>query len=192
LEASFHTIFRGESFEELSGLTRLTTESKKSQIIHKYLIESGFEMVDFNLITAHRDSTFIVLDYTAKTNNLFKKYGNEFLIPLIPFSIPAFKDPKNRKYPVQLDYPIYNVDTIDYQMPVGYQLSSLPKNQSVNSTYGKYNLKFLSKNNEIEVIKSFFLNSGEYPLTEYNDFYKYVKTVYDIENKSYIVTRKQD
>jgi hypothetical protein len=192
LEANFHTISRGESFEALSGLTRLTTESKKSQIIHKYLIESGFEMVNFNLIPAHRDSTFITLDYIAKTNNLFKKYGNELLIPLIPFSIPAFKDPKNRKYPVQLDYPIYNVDTIDYLIPVGYQLSSLPKDQSVNSIYGKYTLKFLSINNGIEVVKSFILNSGDYPLTEYKDFYKYVRTVYDIENKSYIVTKKQN
>jgi len=36
------------------------------------------------------------------------------------------------------------------------------------------------------------LNSGEYPLTEYNEFYKFVKAVYDIEKYSFIITKKTD
>ena len=190
--ADFHTVSRGESFESLSGLTRSVSDSKKSQIIRKYLIESGFEMIDFNLIPAHRDSAFITLDYSAKADKLFKKYGNELLMPLIPFSIPAIKAPKNRKYPLQLDYPIYKIDTIQYQMPEGYKLSSLPKNQSLITKYGKYNIIFIKNNDNIQVIKNFLLNEGEYPLAEYPDFYKFVKQVYDIENNSYIVTKKQD
>lgn len=190
--ADFQTVSRGESFESLSGLTRSVSDSKKSQIIRKYLIESGFEMIDFNLIPAHRDSAFITLDYSAKADKLFKKYGNELLMPLIPFSIPAIKAPKNRKYPLQLDYPIYKIDTIQYQMPEGYKLSSLPKNQSLITKYGKYNIIFIKNNDNIQVIKNFLLNEGEYPLAEYPDFYKFVKQVYDIENNSYIVTKKQD
>jgi len=192
LIANFHTVSRGESFESLSGLTRSASDSKTSQIIRKYLIESGFEMIDFKLIPSNRDSAFITLDYTAKADKLFKHYGNELLIPLIPFTIPAIKDPKNRKYPVQLDYPIYKKDTIEYQLPTGYQLSSLPKNQTINSKYGKYYIGFLKNKDNIEVVKSFVLNAGEYPLTEYNDFYRFVKQVYDIENSTYIVTKKQD
>ncbi|MDD4969268.1 MAG: DUF3857 domain-containing protein [Paludibacter sp.] len=192
LIANFHTISRGESFESLSGLTRSVSDSKKSQIIRKYLIESGFEMIDFNLIPAHRDSAFVTLDYSAKADKLFKKYGNELLIPLIPFSIPAIKAPKNRKYPIQLDYPIYKTDTIHYKMPDGYQLSSMPINQTLYSKYGKYDISFLKKDDNIHVIKSFVLNAGEYTLKEYADFYKFVKQVYDFENSSYIVTKKQD
>jgi len=190
LTAGFHTVSRGESFENLTGLTRSVSDSRKSQIIRKYLIESGFEMIDFNLTPAHRDSAFVTLDYTAKADKLFKKYGNELLIPLIPFSIPAFKDPKNRKYPVQLDCPVYKVDTISYSIPSGYNLYSLPENQTFTSKYGKYDIRFLKKNNTIEVLKSFSLNTGYYPLSEYNDFYRFVKKVYDIENSSYIVTKK--
>ena len=192
LIANFHTVSRGESFESLSGLTRSASDSKTSQIIRKYLIESGFEMIDFKLIPSNRDSAFITLDYTAKADKLFKHYGNELLIPLIPFTIPAIKDPKNRKCPVQMDYPIYKKDTILYQLPTGYQLSSLPKNQTINSKYGKYYIGFLKNKDNIEVVKSFVLNAGEYPLTEYNDFYRFVKQVYDIENSTYIVTKKQD
>ena len=192
LAASFHTVLRGESFETLAELSRTVSESKKSQIIHKFLIESGFEMIDFNLIPAHRDSAFITLNYTAKADNLFKKYGNELLIPLIPFEIPAFKDPKNRKYPVQLDFPINKLDTIEYRMPVGYGVSMLPKEQSLNTVFGRYTLRFQQDNNRIKVIKNFILNAGNYPLTQYREFFKFIRTVYDFENSSYIVTKKQD
>ncbi|MDP4239409.1 MAG: DUF3857 domain-containing protein [Bacteroidota bacterium] len=190
--ANFHNTYKGESFEILSDLNRSVNDTRKSEIIRKYVIESGIELVDFNLIPSHRDSAFIRLNYTGKANKLFKKYGNELLISLVPFSIPAFKDPKNRKYPVQLDYPVNKLDTIRYQIPLGYQLSVLPKNQTVSSDFGNYSIRFVQNNMEIEVIKNFVLNAGEYTLAQYGDFYKFVKTVYDIENNSYIITKKQD
>lgn len=192
MKAIFHTISRGESFERLSGLTRSASDSRKSQIIRNYLIESGFEMIDFNLIPAHRDSAFITLDYTAKAEKYFKKYGNELLIPLVPFSIPLFKEPKNRKYPVQIDFPINETDTVLYQLPAGYQLSVMPKDQAINTIFGTYTIRFYQKSDKVEVIKNFFLNAGNYPLTRYPDFYKFVKTVMDLENFTYIVTKKQD
>jgi hypothetical protein len=192
LTATFHTVLRGEAFESLSELSRSVSESKKSQIIHRYLIESGFEMIDFKLLPANRDSAFITLNYTAKADNLFKKYGNELLIPMIPFEIPAFKDPKNRKYPVQLDFPINKLDSIDYRMPVGYMISALPKEQILNTVFGRYTLRFQQENNRIKVIKSFILNAGNYPLTQYKEFFKFIRTVYDFENSSYIVTKKQE
>jgi hypothetical protein len=149
-------------------------------------------MIDFNLISAHRDSAFITLNYTAKADNLFKKYGDELLIPLIPFEIPAFKDTKNRKYPVQLNFPINKLDTIEYRMPVGYMVSTLPKEQNLNTVFGRYTLRFQQDNNRIKVIKNFVLNAGNYPLTQYREFFKFVRAVYDFENSSYIVTKKQN
>jgi ABC-type uncharacterized transport system permease subunit len=61
----------------------------------------------------------------------------------------------------------------------------------MNSPFGNYSIRFLQKNNTVEVIKSFVLNAGDYPLSIYKDFYKFIKFVYDIENYTYIVTKKQ-
>lgn len=190
--ADFHTLSKGTSFEELSDLTRSVSDNKKNRIIRDYFIQSGLELLDYSLIHAQRDSAYITLNYTAKADKLYKKYGNELLISLIPFAVPPFKEPKYRKYPVQLDYPINKIDTIDYQIPVEYQLLTLPKNQSFSTPYGSYKICFLKKNNYIEVLKSFTINAGEYPLSQYTDFFKFIKTVYDIENYTYIVTKKQE
>jgi hypothetical protein len=192
MTAGFHSVVKGESFEQLSDFSRSISEFKKNQYIRDYFIESCFDLIDYHIIPANRDSTFITLDYTAKANKLFKKYGDELLIQLIPFSIPPFKDPKNRKNPVKLNFPVNKLDSITYQLPVGYRIADIPKDQLINSPFGNYSIRFLQKNNTVEVIKSFVLNAGDYPIAIYKDFYKFIKTVYDIENYTYIVTKKQD
>jgi hypothetical protein len=192
IKATFHIVVKGDSFEQLSQLSRSISESKKNQYIRNYFIETGFDMIESHIIPADRDSTFITLNYLAKTDKLFKRYGNEVLIGLIPFSIPPFKDPKNRKNPVQLNFPVNKQDSIVYQLPLGCQTAVLPKNQLINSPFGNYSIRFQLKNNTVEVFKSFVLNAGVYPLPMYKDFYKFIKTVYDSENSTYIVTKKQD
>ena len=191
MTASIHSVVKGESFEQLSELSQSVNVTRRNQYIRNNVIESCFELIDYHIIPADRDSTFSTLDYTAKADKLFKNYGNELLIQLIPFSIPPFKDPKNRKNPVQLNYPVNKQDSIIYQLPVGYQLSVMPKDQQFSSPFGTYSIRFLQKNNTVEVIKSFVLNAGDYPLSIYKDFYKFIKSVYDIENYTYIVTKKQ-
>ena len=186
----FLTVSKGESFELLSGLSSSVSDSKKSQYIRNNIIASGFDLIDYHLIPSHRDSTFITLNYTAKANNLFKKYGNELLLQLIPFSIPTFKDPKNRKNPVQLNFPVNKQDSIIYQIPVGYLVSGMPKDQTIQSVYGNYTIRFQQNTNSVVVFKSFILNAGNYSLSQYKDFYTFVKKVYDSENYTYIVTKK--
>ena len=192
MKASFHIVVKGESFEQLSGFSRSVSETKKSQYIREYFIEPGFDLIDYHIIPADRDSTFITLNYTAKADKIFKKYGNEVLIRLVPFSIPTFKDLKNRKNPVQINFPVNQQDSIVYQIPVGCQMSLLPKDQCINTSFGSYSIRYQLKNNTVEVLKSFVLNAGDFPVSIYKDFYKFIKTVYDIENSTYIVTKKQD
>ena len=188
IAADFHTVSKGESFDLLSGLSNSVSDSRKSQYIRNNIIATGFDLKDYQLIPSNRDSTFITLNYTAKGNKYYKKYGNEILIPLLPFSIPAFKDPKNRKNPVQLNYPVNKQDSIVYEIPDGYHVSGMPKEQTIQSLYGNYSIHCQQHMNSVVVFKSFILNAGAYPLSQYKDFYAFVKKAYDIENYSYIVT----
>jgi len=189
--ASFHSKYRGYNFESLFELSHSVSETRKAQIIRNNLIESNFELINYKLIPADRDSAFIVFEYTVKAGALYKRYGNDELIGLIPFYVPLFKEPKIRKYPVQIDFPINKLDTLKYQIPIDYVVASLPPDQHITSYFGNYNIQFKQKDNLVEVIKSFVLNAGNYSLEQYKDFYKFISTVSDSENRSYIVTNKK-
>jgi len=188
--ASFRNSYRGQNFENLFTLSHSNSEEEKAQIIRNNLIESNFELVDYKLIPTNRDSTFILFNYNAKADKLFKNYGNDLLIGLVPFYVPPFKEPKTRIYPIQLDYPIYKIDTVEYQIPFGYSITSLGQNKNINSEFGTYKIQFKQKENFVEVVKSFLLYSGSYLLKQYPDFYKFVTNVSEIENNTYIITSK--
>ncbi len=188
--ADFHNIYRGENFESLSDLMKVGSESNKAQVIRMNYIESGFDLVDHKVVSAPRDSGLITLNYTAKNNKLYKEYPEEQLVKLVPFEIPLFQKPALRKLPVQLDFPIYKIDTLEYQIPEGYKLASLSPNQSIKTVFGEYNLQTKFLENKVVVVKNFLLNSGNYPIEQYSKFYEFVNQVKGFENNMYIITKK--
>ena len=189
--AYVQSIYKGISYESLFELSHSVSESKKEQIIHNFLNESNYELIDYKFIPANRDSAFISFEYRLKANQLYKKYGNDELIGLIPFYVPSFTTPKIRKYPVQIDFPINKLDTLNYRVPFDYAVSSLPQNQKITSRFGTYSVQSTQKGNSVEVIKRFILYAGNYPIEQYKEFFQFVSTVSESENNSYIVTNKK-
>ncbi len=179
---------RGELFDGLNYLAHSVNDSKKDKIIRNNFIENGFDLIDYKLITANRDSNFIDMQYSAKADKLFKKYGNELLIKIIPFDIPAFKDPANRKFPVQINFPVFKTDTLKYYLPENLKLTENYKLIIIETKFGKYNIRVIKLEDRVEVIKNFELFSGYYPLNEYPEFYAFIKKVSDSENFSYLIT----
>lgn len=190
--ASFDNTYRGENYESLFQLSHFFSESRKSQLIRKDFIENSFEPIDFKIIESLRDSAKIQLSYSAISNKIYKKYGDEILIKLIPFSIPYFKNPKHRTLPIQIDYPIYKIDTIEYTVPIGHQVLNPLENKLIVNKFGQYKIEFSQKNQSLLITKSFLLNSGFYPIDEYINFYAFINNVYEIEHNTYIVTTNQE
>ncbi|MDX2250149.1 MAG: DUF3857 domain-containing protein [Bacteroidia bacterium] len=189
-KAAFSNTYKGNTYESLLYISRFVSEPRRSQLIVKNFTEKGFEMTDFTLAQPLRDATEISFSYTASSTQICKVYGNDVIFNLLPFSVPAFEKPENRKLPVQLDYPIYKVDTLEYSLPEGYTLSGNLQNQKIEGDYGEYNLEFYSGEEKIRVIKSLWLYSGTYPTDGYKSFYHFLSRINEIENGSRIVLTK--
>ena len=189
---NFKNSYRGKNFDDLFYISRNYSESVKSQIIRNNFIEKGFNIVDYKLMHPGRDSSIIYLSYSARTNKIYKQYGNEILIALMPFTFPDFEMPDIRKLPVQLDYPIYKIDTLEYITPENYTISSLPENQSIQNEFGHYSIEFIPEKNKVKIIKKFLLNSGNFSDEKYRSFYAFLKNVEGIENNTYMITTNND
>jgi hypothetical protein len=189
--AHFNNTYRSDDFMYLATLAKSANESKKTQIIHNNYIEKGFDPLDYKLVESPRDSAYIQLSYNATTSKIYNQYGNEKIIHLLKFDIPEFKKPALRKHPVQIDYPVYKSDTLNYKIPEGYIIFNKPNPVSVTSEYGKYVMQFQQDASKIRVIKSFILNAGNYTLNQYPGFYDFIKKITDLENNTMIITVKQ-
>ena len=186
----FQNFYKGDMYENILDLDKNYNESEKSRIVSNYFIDNGFQLIDYKILRLHRDSAKIKLIYEATSRNIYNHYGNDILINNITFSIPRFEKPGQRKLPVQIDFPVYMIDTLVYEIPAGYNLNIDNDEYLVSNKYGKYKYIVYEEKGEIIVIKSLLINTGRYPVSDYEDFYNFYTQIIDIENKTNLILNK--
>ena len=186
MKADFTTILRGDKYELLSYIMTALSESERFQYLGRRIVETGFQMDNYSLTVPDRDTPEICLKYTASSDKMMKAYGNESLVKIIPLYFPFMEEPKKRELPVQIDYPVYNVDSIEYAIPETYTVTDIPKNITITSDYGEYKADFLLSGHSLLAIKQLKLNVGTYPLDEYQKFYNFISHLSEAENSFYL------
>lgn len=188
---TFKTQMKGETFEQLAHVAREYNKNDQTLIVRNNFIESGFELLDFELLPVHRDSLFINLNYNTQTNVLYQHYGNDFVVKTVPFDLPNFKKPAERKFPVQIDVPICKTDSQIFKLPDGYSIPGQTEEDSVQSAYGKYSLKMIVEGQQLIAIKSFVLYAGKCTPEHYPALYDFIKKVNEKENNAVFLLNKK-
>lgn len=186
----FRNTYKGRMYEQLFDLQLRFNETGKARIFRNYILPEGFDLLDYQIINHDRDDLEINLNYNTTSQLLYKHYGNDIIISNIPFDLYKLNSPKSRKLPVQIDYPIYKVDSLTYEIPSGYKLESSLGNHSISTKFGEYSYKAQINGNLITVEKSFLMHSGNYQLEEYEKFFEFYDKVYNLEYRNNISLRK--
>lgn len=190
-KAEFFNTYRGANFELLHNLISSTNENDNLEIVREHLIARGFEPIEIINHQSIQDSIKTELSYTAKSNSVYEKYGNDVIIRLLPFDISSFESPSDRILPVQIDYPIYKKDALNYKIPASYIARNIPENKTIESKYGAYSIEVKQLGDNFKILKTFLLKSGKYPTLEYDAFYSFINEIVEFENKFYIKTTKK-
>jgi hypothetical protein len=182
----FNNTYRGDSYESIINIKNNFNEQERDRTLRGYLEYDGFKLLKYNILNSNRDSTKIGLYYEVTSQNIYKQYGTDILVRNVAFPMPNFERPKDRTLPVQIDYPIYAIDTLIYEIPIGYTPHFSKDNYSITCKYGEYKLEIVENKRNIFVIKSMLIFSGFYHIPEYENFYNFYMQIVDIENKTHL------
>ena len=127
------------------------------------------------------------LNASLNLSQFLKPLGNEYYFSLNSIRVPKFTNVANRTLPVILPYPINNIDTLIYNLPNGYELKTKLDTVSIKSKYGNFNQVLKVMDGKLFAIKSFELYPATYTLEQYPEFYKFIKSVKDIDEKKIII-----
>lgn len=186
VKTKVNCIYRGKKYETLFYLNSAIKDARKQEYLNRNFIENGFELDTFSLSLPNRDSVFMILNYQASSNQQLKVYGKETLLKIEELEVPKIELPKVRTLPVQVNYPVYAVDTLKYTVTDNYKILSVPVNTKITTKYGEYKTEFYNENGRITIYKSLKILAGSYPLEEYNQFYSFINQVRENENSTYI------
>lgn len=189
-KVNFRGTYKGNLFETLQQVDKDFSSAEKSRIVRNFLVEDGLQLNDYQITTKNRDSLRIELAYQAVSQQIYKHYGNDILAGNIAFPLLNPGKPKDRKLPVQIGYPVYKIDTLIYQIPTGYKFSQNFKNTEVSGKYGNYSFNVFEENGKLVVVKSLLVFAGNYPVSEYEDFYRFYDQIAATENKTHFSFNK--
>ncbi|HLN52332.1 MAG TPA: DUF3857 domain-containing protein [Lentimicrobium sp.] len=175
-EIEYSGSFRGSMFLLMNSLLSDVNEEDKDRIIRKIVKFDNAEITDWKLNKAHRDSAGINLSVKLRNSIFLKALGNDYYFNANSADVPEFTNPANRKLPVIIPYPVVGIDTLNFILPDGLVLKSLPANSKLSSEYGNFEQSIFSDKNTITVIKSFQLFPGNYSLEQYPDFYNFIES----------------
>lgn len=176
-------IYRGEDFEEIASLLSGNKNNKDLYARNK-LIAPGEELSSYEIVKGNRDSACIAVNYATTSKSVFARYGNDIVLKTVSMQLPRFEKPSQRKYPVQIDYPVYYCDTQHYLTGKLFNIHHLPEKIVLKSGYGEYSCSYSINNDTLKVEKTFLLKPGLISLKEYPAFYSFINGAYEKEKST--------
>lgn len=184
--AEIRSDFKGPKFEFYNVVTSQYTQYQQKQILQKYLPFKNYDLTSWQFQKPDRNTPEISLDLNLNLKNFIAVYGNDYILKPQPLSLADFQKPEDRKLPVKINFPICRIDSITFKFPEKMVLKTHSDALQKTSSFGSYSLEIANYGQEVKITRKFILNSGDYSLSEYSEFYDFVQQVKSAETKNFI------
>lgn len=172
---------RGRDYEFSNFLNADINKNEVERYIRNSLFKGSYDLIDYKLSNHNRDEAVISSEINCRMHNIIKKYGNNIILSPFPIQLPAYESPDKRTQDVQIDYPLFNTDTIIYKIR-DIEIAKIPEDISIDTDYGYYKLSFVITDSRLIINKSILIRAGRYTMEEYKGFYNFIMKIKNIEN----------
>ena len=96
-----------------------------------------------------------------------------------------------RKYDIQLGFEYKDVDSVEIELPKGYETEAMPKDVSISSQFGKYSSSVKLKDNKLYYYRVIEHNSGRFPAKEYAALVEFYGAIYKADRSSVVLVKNE-
>lgn len=171
------------------------TDSKKAQFLKHY--KSQINLNDLNLQNVETDidqtQAHVKLSYQATSNKYATQAGSRMFVPIYIFksNIPQLANEEKRRFPICLDqYAYAETDTVQLELPQGYELETPLQPVSLNEPYGNYTTQVSYQNNQLIWIRHLQLPAKTFKPEDYNAIRAFYQKINQVDAAK-VVLKKQ-
>ena len=141
--------------------------------------------IDDLKIVNNKDDVFFEENLSYKATNYGNLVGDRMLLVVNAINRNTFIPDRyrDRKLPLKLNRGFKDIDEMELQLPQGYIIEALPKNEVLESQFGSYKFEIEKlDDNTLRYTREFIVNEGEYPKEDYKAFRDFHKKVNKLDN----------
>lgn len=190
--ADITTTYKGLQQETVSGLFRINQEDQKKELYDDINLPD-FKINEIALSENKSRIPTAELKLKLAVRNYASKSGDRLFIPLNLMNKDSYipKKTKERKANICKKREYYDCDSIQFTIPDGYSIESLPQNKTLESDFGKYESKVIKDGKLITYVRKIEYRQFNYPAERFEDLRKYLKSVVRAD-KAKMVLKKEE
>lgn len=96
-----------------------------------------------------------------------------------------------RKYDIQTGFEYMDIDTVEIELPKGYEAEVIPKDITVSSKFGHYKCAVKLEGNKLVYYRSVQRFSGRFPAKDYPDMVKFSEAVYKADRNRVVLVKNE-
>lgn len=193
LKISADTKYSGMQQDRLHGKINALSKEKVKEFLQEELDFSTYDINTFdykeqkNLLPAINELLDItVINYATITGKRL------FIMPnVMTKTSRKLSQDSTRKYDIELGFEYKDVDSVEIELPKGYEPEAIPKDVSINSQFGKYSCSVKLKDNKLYYYRSMEHNSGRYPAKEYKDLVEFYGAIYKADRNKVVLVKNE-
>ncbi|MDF1547706.1 MAG: DUF3857 domain-containing protein [Bacteroidales bacterium] len=185
-----NTSFEGLQFENRDGWLEKSVKEQKDAIKESYGV-SGMEFNNLKFSEFKNEIPSIIEELDLNIIRFASTSGKRMFIKLNVFNQSSYV-PKNeeRTIPFQLTYEFTDIDSLQFEIPEGYQVENMPKDEKLQSKFGAYSTKIEQHDNKVIYVRKFFSEKGIFPAADYKDYYDFRKKIRNEDKAKLVLVKK--
>lgn len=118
-----------------------------------------------------------------------KQFYHPHVFDLCTFTVPI---EEKRKSDYFFETPMQKTCVTTIDLPKGFEVETLPANQTLKFTYGNYDVKYVydAVKNQVIATAKFMIKNQEIPAAKYNELQQYLDAVAKAQNKKLVIRKK--
>lgn len=145
----------------------------------KEYIPTGIEVELTNKPDWTSSAPTLVAEYDAKVPGWASGAGRRALLPVGLFGNTEkhLFEHANRVHPIYFDFPFEKADDVTIELPLGWQVSSVPRSQKVNGNIVLYTLNVENNKGTVHLVRTLSINFLELGANYYGPLRQFFQTV---------------
>ena len=193
LKVAASNLYTGMQQDDMHGRINGLSKEKLKEHLQEQLDFSTYDINQFNYREQKSSLPSIIESLDITVSNYATITGKRlFIVPnVMTRSGRKLSLDSARKYDIQLSFEYKDVDSVEIELPAGYETESMPKDITITSQFGKYSSSVKLKDNKLFYYRVIEHNSGRYPAKEYADLVKFYETIYKADRSKTVMVKKE-